>query len=167
MTRLRDNSYWIDPASTRTSATSNTLVLTPDTTAGTTQWQEIGSLLDKTKGIVTAMPQAYTTLTSLSAGLLFFNYHQTFGTDGSSAGSLKIDLSDDSFVSSYFTFTINGVPQSSNGYSGTITTGSTVGVCWNVFATEQVIEFRRDSGNLQYRSPTQNVSGLYADWIVL
>lgn len=52
MTRMRDNSYWIDPASTRTTATSNTLVLTPDATAGTTQWQEVGDLgfIDGTKG---------------------------------------------------------------------------------------------------------------------
>lgn len=100
MTRMRDNSYWIDPASTRTTATSNTLVLTPNQTAGTTQWQEIGDIaINGTKGTITAFTAFFTTITTLQTGYLFFDFH--FYNTHTASASVKVDLSDDTFVSSY------------------------------------------------------------------
>jgi len=110
VTRLRDNSYWIDPATTRTTATSNTLVLTPNATAGTTQWQEVSTIagLDGTKGVAPSLTASYQVLVSKTSDkLLKVEY------DVDTCVSFIIDTSDDTYVGN-------------DGNSGTITTGQTV-----------------------------------------
>jgi hypothetical protein len=165
VTRLRDNSYWIDPATTRTTATSNTLVLTPNQTAGTTQWQEAADVfgLDGTKGTISAtLTTSWVTLTTKTSGIMNFNYEQYFAGDGYSSGHINVDLSDDTFVSSYnVDDNVVGV------YSGTITTGSDVGECKNVSAAQGSLQFRRDSGNFQYRTDSSNINGFNANYVIL
>jgi hypothetical protein len=165
MTRLRDNSYWIDPASTRTSATSNTLVLTPDTTAGTTQWQEISDLdvIDGTSGtLATSTSTSWATITSATSGYLILDYTFENSNSHRSWGNIKVNLSDDSFVANYST------SATSNGgvFSGTITTSSNVGYIMNSSGSDVLFTFRRDSGNLQWKS-TIAISGMGASWIIL
>lgn len=165
MTRLRDNSYWIDPASTRTSATSNTLVLTPNHTAGTTQWQEIRNIggVDGTKGNATSITTAWVTITTKTKGILHLHYYLT---DTSALdGSVKIDLSDDTYVASYA-----GQPGSAiinaRTQSGTITTGSTYGEYFDG-ASPRNIQLRRNSGNLQFTSPAVTPVTYTHSWVIL
>jgi hypothetical protein len=144
MTRMRDNSYWIDPASTRTTATSNTLVLTPDQTAGTTQWQEIGDLgvIDGTKGTITAFTTSFTTITTLQTGYLFFDFH--FYNTNTASASVKVDLSDDTFVSSYMN---SGSGTNTGVASGTIPASSIdVAVITNSGGGDVRLQMQRNSG---------------------
>lgn len=167
VTRLRDNSYWIDPATTRTSATSNTLVLTPNQTAGTTQWQEISTLAgaDGTKGTIstTTMLMTWTTLTTKTDGILDFTYSSSSSVSGLVQAYIKVDLSDDTFISRDVE---SGAGAGETIRSGTITTGSTVGYMY-FSSSLGSFQFRRDSGNFQYRNLDSNVGRMDAIWIII
>lgn len=159
VTRLRDNSYWIDPASTRTSATSNTLVLTPNQTAGTTQWQEASDVfgIDGTKGTISAtINTTYQTITSKTSGLLKLDFHSVIDGSNRASFSLVVDLSDDTFVSSY-QYDDAGTTQGGV-FSGTITTGQAVATIISSGGSQININVRRDSGNLQIASASSGIN---------
>jgi len=133
VTRLRDNSYWIDPATTRTTATSNTLVLTPNQTAGTTQWQEVGDIagVDGTKGSGTASVLIGTpTQVAIVTGK---KIHITF-SDATDTGVVIVDASDDTYVAT-----------GSNNGSGTLT-GSFV----NIVGINGSVNWRKNGSNYEF-----------------
>ena len=160
MTRLRDNSYWIDPASTRTSATSNTLVLTPNHTAGTTQWQEINTIggVNGTKGSFTSISNTFgTTITSSTSGILQIFTHLKTASSQDGSSSVIIDLSDDTFVGA----SVND-GSASNVYTGTLSgTGQIVAIPANT-----PIYMRRSSGNIQVGISGGTVS-CHSVWVIL
>jgi hypothetical protein len=144
MTRMRDNSYWIDPASTRTTATSNTLVLTPNQSAGTTQWQEITTLgsLDGTKGAGTwsTSSGAPTQIAIQTDKLLVINTGFTQSSVESINGNVVIDASDDTFA------------QQSSNASGT---GTLTGVFGNILnntvgSQTLVVLCRKNGSNYEF-----------------
>ena len=141
ITRLRDNSYWIDAGTRKTTQTSQTKVLVPDGSGGA-EWVELSTITGAgDKGLFTSISTTWVTITSATSGLLRLDVEYSQSTNNSNIRSW-VDLSDDSFVSVSRDETH---PPATN-YSGTITTGSTLGI-----VSTYNFELRRNSGNMQYR----------------
>lgn len=159
VTRLRDNSYWIDQA--QTTETDTTLVLKPDGSGGT-NWS--GTIVDGTTGVVINASTTWATITSKTAGILLLDWGQHAGGGASQNcawASVKVNLGTDAFVSSY-TYLTSGTGAASYA-SGTITTGQTVGFNQAGFT----IQLRRNAGNLQVYASTGTPTALHASWVVL
>ena len=94
VTRLRDNSYWIDAGTRQTTQTSTTKVLTPDGSGGV-QWVEANTIagVDGTKGAGT---MGTTSGAAISVSIIsnrILNFESTV-----QQSRIIIDSSDDSFV---------------------------------------------------------------------
>lgn len=166
VTRLRDNSYWIDPATTRTTATSNTLVLTPNQTAGTTQWQEVSSLagIDSTNELQSASgaasPQSIAFTTPADAdsisGSVTFLVDDTANDIQGYIPHFHYDISSKTF--SYIL--IDEIGGASAGLSRV-----TLSASWTTLKTNTGNNFdvRENSDNLEFRAlggaNSQSVSG--------
>jgi hypothetical protein len=143
MTRMRDNSYWIDAGTRQTTQTSTTKVLAPDGSGGVA-WVEVDTLvsgIDGSKGLATTFTSvSWTTLTTATSGILSLRYHS-----GSSDSEAFMDLSDETFVTSGY----NGT--TTYNVSSDATSDTTVLILENNIGGDAYINFRRDSGNLQYK----------------
>ena len=161
--RARDNAYWIVAGKTLTTENDSTKVLKPDGSGGVT-WGDPGG--NGTKGILSTITTTWTTLTTLTSGIMIFDYNQFAGGDGEFRGSAKINLSDDTFVSSLDGVLSGGSGRNSS-YSGTITTASNFGEVANTSASAVDLQFRRDSENFQIRLSSGTVASFHANWIVI
>ena len=153
VTRLRDNSYWIDAGTRRTTETDTSKVLQPDG-AGGVVWGGGGG--GGAKGTLTyslaLTPQTVTTSTS---GTLRISYTQHFNTTSSNrtigSGSIIIDLSDDTFDGSggFEKLSVSAYTSGSAVYTGTLTSSfASVGI------VGPLIQARRSSGNLEIQLAT-------------
>jgi hypothetical protein len=121
VTRLRDNSYWIDAGTRQTTQTSTTRVLTPDGSGGV-QWQEIedvGGGVDGTKGsgFMGSLIGSPTVIAIVSGKKLLLNFtSDNISGTLSINGTIILDASDDTYVANSTNNT------SSTNASGTVTT---------------------------------------------
>ena len=139
--QMRDNSYWIDAGTRKTTQTSQTKVLVPDGTGGI-QWVEGATVLGAvTHGLDSpSVSTTWVTITGGTNGLLRIDVEYSFSTNESNIRAW-VDLSNDSFGS----ICRDQAYPPSTVYSGTITTGSTIGT---IAAT--TLTLRRSGGNIQY-----------------
>jgi hypothetical protein len=149
MTRMRDNSYWIDAGTKQTTQTSTTKVLTPDGSGGV-QWVEVNNIagVDGTKGVLT-LSATYQTITSLTSGILFINssLHDGNGNQANYklyTSSIIVDLSDDTFSASGSSSFAIATTKDNDAATGTITS-SDISIVID-------ITMRRSSGNLQIKT---------------
>lgn len=168
-TRLRDNAYWLIEGTTLTTETASSQYLETDGTGGV-QWTPANgsNILDGEKGTISLVTTSWVTLTAKTGGLLFFDAQQFNSGDGVAMGYVKIDLSDDTYVT-IFRYGIGGAttPTTFTSTSATITTGQTVMNLATTSAGLTALQFRRDSGNLQYRISSGSVLGFHASHIIL
>jgi len=158
VTRLRDNPYWLD-THMLTTELDTTLCLRPDGSGGTV-FGKAG--IDGTKGLVSSISTTWATLTTKTIGILMVNYVNSGSTSGITSGSVKVDLSDDTYVSSSQDGT-----HPVTGSSGTITTGTSVGVLYSASSAGRFLQFRRDSGNFQYKIDGAYTGSIRLDWVIL
>ena len=167
MKRQRDNPYWIDAGTKKTTVTDTKKILKPDGSGGVV-WAD--SAANGTKGTIstTTLSSTYATITSLTSGILMFkgksvryissqHYFSNF--------TVTVDLSNDSFTASASSFDASAT-STQNSFSGTITTGQQVGYAINNVGGLHNILFRRDSGNLQYSASGAGTQ-LVADWVII
>jgi len=166
ITRLRDNSYWIDAGTRKTTETDTTKVLKPDGSGGV-QWSAGGG--GGSKGILTVSTSA--TITTETIGMLmieifgFENDSNSFHT--ASAGSITIDLSDDTFVGA------GGYMQATSGPTYTGTTASLSGTLTGTHATilsaisGGAIQMRRNGGNIDIQTSGSITSPVHAKWVII
>lgn len=100
VTRLRDNSYWIDAGTRQTTQTSTTRVLTPDG-AGGVQWVEIAGIapgVDGTKGggSLSTSSSSPSQIAEVSGAFLTVQFCNTISAGV--AAVLVIDQSDDTYT---------------------------------------------------------------------
>ena len=98
VTRLRDNSYWIDAGTRKTTQTSQTKVLVPDGSGGVA-WVEVGGIagIDGSKGsgtmsIASGTPTQIAVVTGKIMRLRVFDSTTSFSFD------IDVDNSDDSYL---------------------------------------------------------------------
>jgi len=166
VTRLRDNSYWIDAGTRKTTQTSQTKVIVPDGSGGV-EWVELSTITGAgSKGTVETltMSTTWTTITTKTNGMFSADFYApNSSATASYEGSFIIDLSDDSFQR---LSKIEGSPALGLIGSGTITTGQTISAMYSG-TTPINFEMRRDSGNLQYRASSGSAGRMYLSWVIL
>lgn len=157
MKRLRDNSYWINQGTNKTSQGSSGVWLEADGSGGV-RWTT-PTTIDGTKGTVTSLSTSYTTLTSASTGILQITvYDGPGGTNGTKITTI-IDLSDDTWISAYQD---DNTAQSTA--SGTLTGAGTIAGYLNNGGNQYLI--RRSSGNVQVGTNT-GTPALALVWVIL
>jgi len=163
ITRLRDNSYWIDAGTKQTTITDTSKVLKPDGSGGVV-WGAGGGSGEKGTLTTIALDTTWTTLTTLTQGILVMHIYAPNSTLTAFYDShLTIDLSDETFQTMSTTEAIVG---SAILTTGTITTGQAVSKMYNN-TTLIDFNFRRDSGNLQYQASTGSAGRMNFTWVVL
>lgn len=161
MTRMRDNSYWIDAGTRQTTQTSTTKVLTPDGSGGVS-WVEIDTIggVDGTKGTL-SITTSDLTVTSATDGILKIDVQQRRVDSGSSTlanvtTSIVIDLSDDTYASTSGGCDQNSYAIASGVFSGTLSgTYAQIGYSSDDNgAMAGQLQMRRSGGNVQIKINT-------------
>ena len=168
MKETRDNPYWIDAGTKKTTITDTSLVLKPDGSGGV-EWGSVVAI-DGTTGTLANPTTSWQTITTSTSGVLILSITQLAATNGVNlTASVKIKLSDDTFASNYkVTYNMSSVAVAS--LSGTITTGQAVSkIVLNTLTAITDFNLRRDSGNLQYSLASGAVtsSTFSASWVII
>ncbi len=147
MVRNRDNSYWIDAGTRKTTQTSTTKVLTPDGSGGVA-WVELSSIGGGSEaGGSSAISTSWSSITSSTSGSLTISSIQR-GGNGDTTTITVVNLSNMSFYSSS---EYNG-PAGSNFYSGTLSgTESAIGTAKSGTSLDLGLVMRVSSGTVQIR----------------
>ena len=169
ITRLRDNSYWIDAGTRRTGETSTTKVLTPDGSGGVA-WVEANTIAGGLTAKGSSTLASSVTIGIVTGRALYVNVSSadiaTGVSEQSSGGFAVIDMDDDTFSGSSCYPSQSSVLMTNSATSGTLTGSAQVIVitAYNTPTTNGVTLYK--SGTDYILDKTAGASNTVVTWYV-
>ena len=160
MTRLRDNAYWVNAGTTKTTETTATKYLKPDGSGGVS-WGDTSSLgVDGTKGVVAMGIISATATISIVANKILHIRHVAAAGNEYGTNYITIDNSDDSLIYAYHEFDMTGSYAGSNGNGSITVTGSYQSIGGGYMASN----VRENGGNYEFYAAS-GTGSLFYYWL--